>query len=262
MAAPAASSNRPAATILGAPKRAIRAPVKKLGPYIATICHWMPKFESLTPKSAHLHRQRRRRHDQIHHGIGDDAAQRGRDEARLPHDLEQRTAAVQIRRCGFRRIDAREHSHRDQRNDGLHHKAEGEQIGRPDIHRPLHELRAEHAGEHAAGHHPRHRLRTKLRARPIGGREAIGLRHRAIEPAEERRTAKHRKRTAQDGEGPEQAGQHAAAGADDEGDAAAIGARDRAGRQGAGGESRARTSRAGQSRARCRAPASPRRSSR
>jgi len=36
------------ATIRGAPKRRIRVPVKKLGPYIATICHWMPKFESLT----------------------------------------------------------------------------------------------------------------------------------------------------------------------------------------------------------------------
>jgi len=36
------------ATIRGAPKRAISEPVKKLGPYIATICHWMPKFESLT----------------------------------------------------------------------------------------------------------------------------------------------------------------------------------------------------------------------
>ena len=30
----------------GAPKRAISEPVKKLGPYIATMCHWMPKLES------------------------------------------------------------------------------------------------------------------------------------------------------------------------------------------------------------------------
>ena len=32
----------------GAPKRAISEPVKKLGPYIATMCHWMPKLESET----------------------------------------------------------------------------------------------------------------------------------------------------------------------------------------------------------------------
>ena len=89
----------------GAPKRAISEPVKKLGPYIATICHWMPKLESLTLKPAHLHRQRRRGHDQIHHRIGDDAANRRGDEPRLPHDLEQRAAAVQIGRRGLRRID-------------------------------------------------------------------------------------------------------------------------------------------------------------
>ncbi len=46
--AAAASSNSPVATTFGAPKRAISEPVKKLGPYIATICHWMPKLESLT----------------------------------------------------------------------------------------------------------------------------------------------------------------------------------------------------------------------
>ena len=39
IAAPAASSTRPRATIFGAPKRAISEPVKKLGPYIATMCH-------------------------------------------------------------------------------------------------------------------------------------------------------------------------------------------------------------------------------
>ncbi len=70
----------------------------------------------------------------------------------------------------------------------------------------------------------------------IGGGKAVGLRHRAIEPAEEGRAAKQRKRSMQDRKRAEQAGHHAAAGADDEGDAAAIGARDRAGRQGAGGE--------------------------
>jgi hypothetical protein len=39
IAAAAASSRRPIATIRGAPNRAIRDPVKKLGPYIATMCH-------------------------------------------------------------------------------------------------------------------------------------------------------------------------------------------------------------------------------
>src|SRR5665647_1474285 len=48
MVAAAASSSRPTATTFGAPKRAISEPVEKLGPYIATICHWMPKLESLT----------------------------------------------------------------------------------------------------------------------------------------------------------------------------------------------------------------------
>ena len=170
---------------------------------------------------------------------------------RLPHDLQQRTAAVKIRWRRLRRIDARQHRHRDQRHHRLHHEAEGEQIRRPDVHRPLHELRTEHAGEHAAGHHPRHGLRTILRARAVGGGKTIGLRHRAIEPAEEGRAAKQRKRTVQDGERPEQAGQHAAAGADDEGDAASID--DARSRRSAMCRRRARphTSTAARSRARC-----------
>ena len=39
IAAAVASSASPIATITGAPKRAMREPVKKLGPYIATMCH-------------------------------------------------------------------------------------------------------------------------------------------------------------------------------------------------------------------------------
>ena len=248
--------------MLGAPKRAISVPVKKLGPYIATICHWMPKLESLTRQAAHLHRQRRRRHHQVHHGIGDDAAQRGGDEARLPRDLEQRPAAMHIRRRRLRRIDARQHRHRDQRDRSLHDKTEGEQIRRPDVHGPLHELRTEHAGKYAARHHPRHRLRPISGTGAVGGGKPIGLRHRAVETAEEGRAAEQHERAAQDGERAEQAGQHAAAGADDEGDAAAIGARDRACRQRAGGQARPHTSRAARSRARYRAPSSHRRSNR
>ena len=113
--------------------------------------------------------------------------------------------------------------HRDQRDRRLHQEAEGEQIGRPDVHGPLHELRTEHAGEHAARHHPRHRLGPERGAGAVGGGEAIGLRHRAIEAAEEGRAAKQRERGVQDRERAEHAGEHAAAGADDEGDAAAIG---------------------------------------
>ena len=41
-----ASSRSPAATTGAAPKRAISAPVKKLGANIATMCHWMAKFEA------------------------------------------------------------------------------------------------------------------------------------------------------------------------------------------------------------------------
>ena len=150
-------------------------------------------------KPADLHGQRRRGHHQVHHGIGDDAADRGRNEPRLPHDFEQRPAAVQIRRRGLRRIDAGEDRHRHQRDRRLHHKGEGEQIGRPDIHRPLHQLRAEHAGEYAAGHHPRHRFRAIRRACAIGGGETIGLRHGAIEAAEKGRAAEQHKRRVQNG---------------------------------------------------------------
>ena len=139
---------------------------------------------------AHLHGERRRGHHEIHHGVGDHPAQRGRDEARLPRDLEQRPAAMHVRRRGLRRIDAREHRHRHQRDDGLHHEAEGKQIRRPDIHGPLHELRTEHAGEYAARHHPGQGLGTERCAGAVGGGEAIGLRHRAIEPAEKGRDSK------------------------------------------------------------------------
>ena len=50
IAAAVASSNNPIATTVGAPRRAITAPVKKLGPNIATMCHWMPKLESLSDR--------------------------------------------------------------------------------------------------------------------------------------------------------------------------------------------------------------------
>ena len=148
-------------------------------------------------QAAHLHGERRRGHHQIHHGIGDHPAQRRRDEARLPRDLEQRPAAMHIRRRGLRRIDAPQHRHRHQRDEGLHHETEREQIRRPDIHGPLHELRTEHAGEHAARHHPRHGLRPERRAGAVGGGEAIGLRHRAVEPAEKRRAAEQPERRVQ-----------------------------------------------------------------
>ena len=185
---------------------------------------------------AHLHGERRRGHHQIHHGIGDHAAQRRRNEARLTRDLEQRPAAMEIGRRRLRRIDARQHRHRHQRDEGLHHESEGEQIRRPDIHGPLHELRTEHAGEHAARHHPGQRLGTERCAGAVGGGKAIGLRHRAIEPAEEGRTAEQPERRMQDRERAEQAGEDAAKSSDDEGDTAAIGARDRTGRQRAGGK--------------------------
>ena len=88
--------------------------------------------------------------------------------------------------------------HRDQRDRGLHHKAEGEQIRRPDIHGPLHELRTKHAREHTARHHPGDGLRPVRHARAIGGGEAVGLRHRAIESAEEGRGTEQPERIVQD----------------------------------------------------------------
>ena len=250
MVAATASSSSPSATIRGAPKRAISEPGKKARPVHRHDVPLNAEIGIADAEPAHLHRQRRRGHHQIHHRIGDDAAQRRGDEARLPHDLEQRTAAVQIRRRRLRRIDTRQHRHRHQRDHRLHHEAEGEQIRRPDIHGPLHELRAEHAGEHAAGHHPRHRLGPIFGAGAVGGGEAIGLRHRAIQSAEERRAAEQRERSVQDGERAEQAGQHAAAGADDEGDAAAV-ARARSRRSAAcRRQARPHTSRAARSRTR------------
>ncbi|MET3337584.1 hypothetical protein ABIF61_006108 [Bradyrhizobium japonicum] len=188
-------------------------------------------------QAAHLHGERRRGHHQIHHGIGDDAAQRRRDEARLRHDREQRPAAMQIGRRGLGHVDAGDDAHRDQRHGGLHQEAEGEQIGLPDVHGPLHELRTEHAGEHAAGHHPGHRLGPVGRAGAIGSGEAIGLRDGAVEAAEEGCDAEQRERAVQDRERAEHAGKRAEARADDEGHAAAETARDRAGRQRAGSKS-------------------------
>jgi hypothetical protein len=131
----------------------------------------------------------------------------------------------------FWRVDAREDRHRDQRHQRLHHEGEGEQIGRPDVHGPLHELRTEHAGEHAAGHHPGHCLGTERGARAVSCRKTIGLRHRAIEAAKEGRDAEQDERAAQNGERAEQSGQRAAPGTGDEGDPAAVATRDRAGGQ-------------------------------
>ncbi len=176
---------------------------------------------------AHLHGERRRGHHQVHHRVSDHPAHRRRNEARLPRDLEQRPAAM---------VDAGQHRHRHQRDEGLHHEAEGEQIRRPDIHGPLHELWTEHTGEHPARHHPRHGFGPERGAGAVRRREAVGLRHRAIEPAEEGRAAKQPERRMQDRKRAERAGQHTTESADDEGDPTAISARDGAGRQCAGGE--------------------------
>ncbi|MEH2618246.1 hypothetical protein V1285_003192 [Bradyrhizobium sp. AZCC 1620] len=143
---------------------------------------------------------------------------------------------MHIRRRRLRCIDTPQHRHSHQRDKGLHHEAAGKQIRRPDIHGPLHELRTEHAGEYAARHHPGQCLGTECGTGAVGGGKAIGLRHRAVETAEERRAAEQPERSVQDGDGGERAGQHAAERTDDESCAAAIGARDRASGQRAGGE--------------------------
>ena len=65
----------------------------------------MPKLESLTVSPHICIASGAEVIDQIHHGIGDDAAKRGGDEPRLPRDLEQRPAAMHVRRRRLRRID-------------------------------------------------------------------------------------------------------------------------------------------------------------
>ena len=143
---------------------------------------------------------------------------------------------MKIGRRRLRHVDPGDDAHRDQRDGSLDQEAEGEKIRLPDIHGPLHELRTEHAGEHAARHHPGHRLGPVGGTGAVGGSEAIGLRHRAVETAEKSRQTEQWKRSVQDREAAEQTGQRAQTGADDESHAAAEAARDRAGRQRAGGE--------------------------
>ena len=46
--ADSASMTSPTAVTRGTPKRRISEPVKKLGAYIASTCHWMPSVASVT----------------------------------------------------------------------------------------------------------------------------------------------------------------------------------------------------------------------
>ena len=80
---------------------------------------------------------------------------------------------MSIRRHGLRRIYPEQNRHCQQRDCGLHHETEGEQRGRPDIHGPLHKLRAKHASEDAASHDPRDRFGPERRAGAIGGGKPI-----------------------------------------------------------------------------------------
>src|SRR4051812_27105549 len=83
IAAEAAVKASPAATTRGAPKRAISRPVKKLGAYIAIMCHCRPRLDDSCDRP---HRRIARgggRHDEVHERVGDDPADHGRHEAGL-----------------------------------------------------------------------------------------------------------------------------------------------------------------------------------
>ena len=139
---------------------------------------------------------------------------------------------------GLRRIDAGKHCHRHQGHGGLHQEAHRKQIGRPEIHGPLHKLRTEQPGEHAARHHPGQRLGPVFGTGAVGRGEAIGLRHRAIKAAEKCRATEQGERTPVDRERRQQSAERAASGADDKGDAPSERLRDHSCRKGACGKAK------------------------
>lgn len=112
-----------------------------------------------------LHRQRRGRHQQVHHPVAERAGPGGHDERGLARNHRQRPPTI---RAGalrhLRKLDARQHRHRQQRHHGQRQiRAQerrdeqflGEQSQVGPHHRP----------QQAARHHQRHRLLAR-RARP------------------------------------------------------------------------------------------------
>ena len=75
--AAAAIRTSPAAVTRSLPKRAISRPVKKLGPNMARMCHWIPSAALPTAWPQLDHRERRGRHQEAHEAVGDEAGDHG-----------------------------------------------------------------------------------------------------------------------------------------------------------------------------------------
>ena len=87
-------SSTPTPITGSAPKRLIRWPVKKLGANMPSTCHSSTRAASVNGMRALLHRDRRRRHQQVHHAVAERAGDDGDDEHRLARDLAQRPAGA------------------------------------------------------------------------------------------------------------------------------------------------------------------------
>ena len=182
-----ATSTIPARITLSTPKRRISEPVKKPGANMPTTCHSITIATAPNGMLAEVHRDRRRRHQQVHEAVADGAGEHGDDEHGLAHDDRQRPplarALLQRRR---RNVHERLHDEREQRVAGEHDEA-AEKRRREEIDRATRGFRPEKSADDAAGQHQRDRLRLVGRARrppPLrsdtGGRSRCRRRSRPV----------------------------------------------------------------------------------
>ncbi len=132
MAQPA-SSAMPIAMIVSLPKRAISAPVKKLGAEHAEHMPLDAKRRVVLAEAAGNHGERCRGHHQAHQRVGSHAADHRHDEARLAGDLAERPAAgpalVLHARCALRAPPRKSSDHEPERRQAATWRKRRRQMG-------------------------------------------------------------------------------------------------------------------------------------
>src|SRR5688572_5987136 len=135
---------------------------------------------------AHLHRDRRGRHEEVHDTVADGARRHGNDVLWLRNDLAQRPAAGGLlARARRRDADmAKEQHGRDRERD--EHEVRAHELRRERVDGPAARGRADDAADQAAGEDERNRGGPEIHRRDIRGDEAVVLAVR-VEHAEDKR---------------------------------------------------------------------------
>ena len=127
--------------------------------------------------AAHLHGQRRGRHQQVHHTVAQGGAQRGDEKRRLAQQHPQWAAlgCRATRRLHHgRKAHERHQQHGQQPHQHQRHVGPGERRGQQ-VARVVGQVGPGHGAQQPTGQHQRHSFLAEGRGRQLGRREAVQL---------------------------------------------------------------------------------------